>query len=111
MSVEYGESSGIIVDMEGPFGSGGGASVKFGEVNLPVSGWKGGESPYSQEVAIDAVSTVSMVDLRPGKDQLAGMMDFVLSVENDGGVITVYAFGKKPDKTFVIPVTITEVTV
>lgn len=111
MATEYGESSGITVDMEGPFGSGGGASVKMGEITLPAASWKGGESPYSQEVTIDAVSTASMIELRPNKDQLAALLDHMLTVENNGGVVTVYAFGKKPEQSYIIPISITEVAV
>lgn len=112
MALQYGSGSGISVFMDGPFGNAGGAKVKVTEIDLPASGWKGGESPYSQVVTVDGVSVNSKVDLQPSVEQLTEFheLDLAFTTENDAGVVTVYAVGDKPDKDYTVQVTILEVT-
>ena len=87
----------------------GGASV--GEVTLLSANWNGEANLYSQIVAIDGVTENSQVDLTPSVEQLVVFYEKDLSfvTENDGGVVTVYAIGQKPENDYTIQVTITEV--
>lgn len=90
-----------------------GSSVTLGEVTLLAANWVGTESPYSQVVAIDKVTEKSQVDLKPSVEQLAVFhdKDLAFMTENDGGVVTVYAIGDKPQNDYTIQVSITEVRV
>ena len=111
MAQQYGNSSSITVQMEGPFGGSGGAAVKLTEITLPAANWKGAISPYSQVVAVEGVSVNSKVDLQPSVEQLEIFhdKDIAFSTENDGGVVTVYAIGDKPTNDYTIQATILEV--
>lgn len=112
MALEYGQGGGISVKMAGPLGGGGGGSNgKMSQVALPASAWKGAESPFSQEVAIDAVSANSIVELRPTIEQIEQMLDFAITINNNGGVTTAYAIGRKPEQDLSLAVSVTEVTV
>ena len=111
MAQQYGTGTGISVQMAGPFGSAG-AAAKLTEIVLPAANWKGAISPYSQVVAVEGVSVNSMVDLQPSVEQLEIFhdKDIAFSTENDGGVVTVYAIGDKPQNDYTIQATIMEVT-
>lgn len=110
MATQYGEGGSISVMMEGPFG-GGGSSVKLAEVVLPVSEWKGAESPYSQAVTVDGISQNSMVNLQLSVEQLAQFhnKDITFTAVNENGTVTVYAIGDKPDGDYTIQATLFEV--
>ena len=110
MALQYGSGSSISVAMEGPFG-GSGTAVKLTQITLPAANWKGAESPYSQVVAVDGVSVNSMVNLQPSVEQLEIFhdKDIAFSTENDGGVVTVYAIGDRPQNDYTIQATIMEV--
>ena len=110
MALQYGAGGSFTVKMEGPYG-GSGTSVKLREITLLASAWKGGESPYSQVVAVEGVSVNSKVDLQPSVEQLEIFhdKDLAFSTENNGGVVTVYAIGDKPTNDYTIQVTIIEV--
>ena len=110
MAQQYGEGGGITVSMEGPFGSSG-TAVKLTEITLLASGWKGGESPYSQVVDVEGVSVNSMVNLQPSVEQLEIFhdKDIAFTTENDGGVVTVFAIGDKPTNDYTIQATLVEV--
>lgn len=110
MALQYGAGGTITVSMEGPFG-GGGTAVKLTEITLLASAWKGGESPYSQVVAVEGVSVNSMVNLQPSVEQLEIFhdKDLAFTTENDAGVVTVYAIGDKPANDYTIQATIMEV--
>ncbi len=88
-------------------------SAAIGEVTLLAANWKGETSPYSQVVTIAGVTESSQVDLTPNAEQLALFYykDLAFVTENDGGVVTVYAIGQKPEIDHTIQVTITEVNV
>lgn len=111
MVQQYGEGGSFTVKMEGPFGSGG-AAVKLTNITLLASAWKGGESPYSQVVDLEAVSVNSMVNLQPSVEQLEifSEKDISFTTENDGGIVTVYVVGDKPANDYTIQATILEVT-
>lgn len=85
--------------------------ARLGEVTILAKGWIGDESPYSQVVEVAGVTEHSQVDLTPSVEQLAVFHDKDLAfvTENDGGVVTVYAVGQKPQNDYTIQVTITEV--
>ena len=110
MAQQYGEGGSISVQMAGPFG-GGGTSAKITYITLRAADWKGAESPYSQVVAVDAVSVNSMVNLQPNVEQLENFRnkELALTTENDGGVVTVFAIGDKPTEDYTIQATILEV--
>lgn len=86
-------------------------AAKIGEVNLLADAWEGAESPYYQVVNIDGVTAHSQVDLTPSVEQLAIFYekDLTFVTENNGGVVTVYVIGQKPQNDYTIQVTITEV--
>lgn len=111
MAQQYGNTSGISVQMEGPFGGGGTSAVKLTEIYLPAANWKGAISPYSQVVTVEGVSVNSMVNLQPSVEQLEIFhdKDIAFCTENDGGVVTVYAIGDKPANDYTMQATIVEV--
>lgn len=89
-----------------------GAAAKIGYVSLLASAWvDAGEKLYSQIVNIEGVTANSQVDLTPSVEQLAIFYDKSIAfvAENEGGVVTVYAIGQKPENDYTIQVTITEV--
>ena len=89
------------------------SSSKIAYVDLLASNWVGDSSPYSQVVSIDGVTANSQVDLTPSIEQLVIFYekDLGFVAENEGGVVTVYAIGQKPENDYTIQVTMTEVQV
>ena len=88
--------------------------ARLGEVTLTASGWKpvgDSENLYSQVVTIDGVTKNTQVDLTPNSNQLEIFYDkdIAFVAENDGGVVTVYCIGQKPENYYTIQVTLTEV--
>ena len=110
MAQQYGSGGNFVVCMAGPFGSAG-TPTKITDITLLASEWKGAVSPYSQVVTCRGVSVNSMVNLQPSVDQLEGLRSKGVSLvpENDGGIVTVYAVGEKPDDDLIIQATILEV--
>lgn len=90
-----------------------GLSARIGNVTLVANNWVGESSPYSQVVTIEGVTEKSQVDLTPSVEHLSIFhhKDLAFVTENDGGVVTVYAIGQKPENDYTIQVTITEVIV
>ena len=84
---------------------------KISEVTLTQSAWVGAENLYSQIVNVEGVTANSQVDLTPSVQQLAIFYekDIAFVTENEGGIVTVYAIGQKPQNDYTIQVTITEV--
>lgn len=85
--------------------------AKIGYVNLPAANWVDEDNNlYSQVVAIEGVTERSQVDLTPNVEQLAIFYekDLTFVTENEGGTVTVYAIGQKPQNDYTIQVTITE---
>lgn len=87
-------------------------SIPASSVTLVASEWSGGGNRYSQAVAISGVSATTQVDLTPSEEQLAIFYDKSLAfvAENDGGIVTVYAIGQKPERDHTIQVKLTEVS-
>lgn len=86
-------------------------SARIAEVELLSSNWVGDMSPYSQVVHIEGITPFSQVDLTPSIEQLTVFYnkDLGFVTENEGGVVTVYAIGQKPENDYTVQVTITEV--
>lgn len=87
--------------------------ARIGEITILADGWEGNASPFSQVVEVEGVTENSQVDLTPSVEQLSIFYekDLAFVTENDGGVVTVYAIGQKPQNDYTIQVTITEVDV
>ena len=111
MAITYGSGGEITVTMAGPFGSVG-AAVRLTELILPAQGWKGGQSPYFQTVTPPGVSSLSKVDLLPSPQQLEQFrtLELAFTTENEGGQVTVYAIGSKPQFDLTFQASLTEVT-
>lgn len=88
------------------------SSPTIGEVELLAANWEGEANLYSQVVSIEGVTENSQVDLTPSVEQLVVFYekDLTFVTENDGGIVTVYAIGQKPENDYTIQVTITEVS-
>ena len=110
--LQFGNGGGISVTLEGPFGAVSSA-VRLVEIQLPASQWKGGASPYFQTTNIQGISIYSKVDLLPGPAQLEEFRakELAFTTENDGGVVTVYAIGSRPESDITMQAVITEVTI
>lgn len=89
------------------------AVARIGWVTILATAWEGEDNLYHQVVNIEGVTENSQVDLTPNVQQLAIFYEKDLSfvTENEGGVVTVYAIGQKPENDYTIQVTITEVEV
>lgn len=85
--------------------------ARISEITLLSARWEGEGNLYSQAVDVAGITEYSQVDLTPGVEQLAVFYekDLTFVTENDGGVLTVYAIGQKPENDYTIQVTITEV--
>jgi hypothetical protein len=109
---EYGSGGSYSVQMEGPFAIGGGSGgARMTELHAPVANWKGGESPYSQIVALENISTNSKVSIQLSADQLELFFDQTIAFTtcNEDGVVTLFAIGDKPKADCVFQTTIEEV--
>lgn len=107
MTQQYGAGGEIRVTLAGPFG-GSGAAQRLKELTLPAGNWKGAVSPYSQTVAVKGISLSSRVDLLP-EAALLQQLHCLLTAENDGGIVTVYAIGAKPAGDITLQAALTEV--
>ena len=95
------------------FKGNGGSFARIAEVTILADKWVGEQSPYSQVVQIADVTENSQVNLTPSVEQLAIFhnKDLAFVTENEGGIVTVYAIGDKPQNDYTIQATITEVYV
>ena len=86
-------------------------AAKIASISLPASKWTGSESLYSQIVSIAGITENSQVNLMPSIEQLAIFYekDINFITENDGGVVTVYVIGQKPQNDYTIQANIVEV--
>lgn len=111
---EYGSGGELSVTMDGPFvGSGGGSDVKITEVLVPASNWKGAASPYSQNITLEGITVNSIVNIQMSAEQLESLRDrkIAFTVENRGGVCTLFAVGDNPSVDVKIQATISGATV
>ncbi len=108
MAVQYGGTGGYRVQLRGPYG---GVSIRAVGVEIPADGWKGAVSPFSREIGVEGVTAGCKIDLQPGPEQLETMrsLGMGLAAENDGGTVTLYAYGSKPREAMTIQATIMEV--
>jgi hypothetical protein len=112
MSLGYGEGGNFTVKMDGPFGSSGsGGALKMVSISAPAANWKGGESPFSQVVAVDGVTVSSKVDVQLTVDQMKTFDGLIIAFQavNNNGVITLFSYGNKPIADIVLQATISEV--
>ncbi len=88
-------------------------AVRVADIALLAANWKGDASPYSQVVEIPGVTEYSQVDLTPSVEQLTIFheKDLTFVTENEGGTVTIYAIGQKPENDYEIQATIKEVSV
>ena len=88
-----------------------GSAATIGVVELLAERWVGSDNLWSQQVSIDGVTENSQVDLTPSAEQLAVFhrKDLTFVTENEGGVVTVFVIGQKPQHDYTVQVTITEV--
>ena len=109
MSIEYGTGT-LEVTLEGPFGNGANAT-RIVSFTALATGWKGGESPWFQTVEVPGVSAASKVDIQLRADQLQQLheKDIAFTTENEGGVVTLWAIGDKPEEDLTFQATLTEV--
>lgn len=91
----------------------GAKTSRLGSVTLLASAWVGSGNLYSQVVAIDGITEYSQVNLTPTVSQMATFYekDITFITENDGGVVTVYVIGQKPQNDYTIQANIVEVSV
>lgn len=109
MAQQYGNQSSYSVQMAGPFGSS--VTAKVSELTVKADSWKNAQSPYSQVVDLADVSANSQVNIQLSVEQITALSEKILgfTATNDGGEVTVYAFGDKPTEDYTFQVTITEV--
>lgn len=88
-------------------------AARITSVSLPASKWVGSGTLYSQVVTIDGITENSQVNLTPSVEQLSIFYekDLTFVTENDGGVVTIYVIGQKPQNDYTIQANIVEVIV
>lgn len=97
----------------GPKGDKGDSDVRLVTLSLPVAGWVGTASPYTQTVAIPDGTVSTRVDLYPDASQLAllqGESYDALVIQNNSGVFTAVSVGGKPSADLSFQACLTEVT-
>lgn len=93
---------------------GGSSPARLTSVTIRASAWQTtADNLHSQVVTIDGVTPYSKVDLLPSVEQLAIFhnKDVAFVTENEGGVVTVYAIGDRPQLDYTMQAQITEVVV
>lgn len=86
--------------------------VPVTSITLLASAWTGSGSLYSQVVPMVGITENSQVNLTPSVEQLAIFYekDITFVTENNGGELTVYVIGQRPQNDYTIPVNVVEVT-
>ena len=86
-------------------------AARVASVSLPASKWTGSGNLYSQVVSISGITENSQVNLAPSVEQLSIFYekDITFVTENEGGVVTVYVIGQKPQNDYTIQADIVEV--
>lgn len=90
-------------------GGTGGTVVKATQIALPADSWYGGAGVWSQIVEVAEASAFSKIDLQPTTEQVNMLQSTALTTENVDGIITVYAYGDKPETDLTMQATLTEV--
>ena len=85
--------------------------LKMATVSLPSENWAGANSPFSQTVTVNGITSNSKIDLQPTPEQIVELQDadIILMISNNNSIATAYAFGTKPIKDYEMQVLITEV--
>ena len=85
--------------------------VPASSVTLLANAWVADGDKHSQVVEVSGVTAHTKVDLQPTAEQLEEFHYKVLAfvTENDGGKVTVYSIGDKPENDHTIQITKTEV--
>lgn len=88
-------------------------TARLGSITLLASAWTGSGNLYSQVVTAEGITEYSQVNLTPTVEQMAIFYekDITFITENDGGVVTVYVIGQKPQNDYTIRTSIVEVSV
>lgn len=88
-------------------------ATSISTITLLADSWTGANSPYSQTVSINGVTSNSMVDLQPTPAQLAVWQDegWAFTTLNDSGTVYVYVAGGQPSEDITVQVKIQEVVV
>lgn len=86
-------------------------AARIADITLLASKWVGSGTLYSQVVSIAGVTENSQVNLTPSVEQLSIFYnkDLTFITENDGGMVTVYVIGQKPQNDYTIQADIVEV--
>lgn len=86
--------------------------VRMANIALRASAWVGSGNLYSQVINIAGITENSQINLTPSVEQLSVFYekDITFITENDGGVVTVYVIGQKPQNDYTIAANIVEVT-
>ncbi len=80
-------------------------------ITLTASAWTGSDDRYSQVVSVPGVTAKSQVNLTPSMEQVDIFYEknITFVTKNEGGVVTVYVIGQKPENNYTMPATIVEV--
>jgi hypothetical protein len=83
------------------------------EVNVAIlaAAWVGSNNRYSQVVSVPGVTANSQVNLTPSLEQIDIFYEknITFLTENNGGQITVYVIGQKPENDYTMPAKVVEV--
>jgi hypothetical protein len=106
--VHFGRAGELRAALKGPYGS---IAIRAVELTLPQDAWKGAVSPWSQTVEVPGAGLTSKIDLQPDPEQREQMRcaGLALAAVNDNGLVTVLAFGARPEEDMTLQVTVTEV--
>jgi hypothetical protein len=106
--VHFGRAGELRAELKGPYGS---VAIRVEELTLREDAWRGAVSPWSQTVEVPGAGLTSKIDLQPDQEQLEQMrcLGMALAAVNDNGLVTVLAFGARPEEDMTLQVTVTEV--
>ena len=106
--VHFGRAGELRVELKGPYGS---VAIRAVELTLRADAWRGAVSPWSQTVEVPGAGLTSKIDLQPDSEQLERMrcLGMALAAVNDSGLVTVLAFGARPEADMTLQATVTEV--
>ena len=106
--VHFGRAGELRAELKGPYGS---IAIRAVELTLREDAWRGAVSPWSQTVEIPGAGSTSKIDLQPDPGQLEQMrcLGLALAAVNDNGLVTVLAFGARPEEDMTLQATVTEV--
>ena len=94
-------------------GAGTGQSARMVTLTLPAEIWTGSGRCYAQQVEVPGAASCSQVNLTPTVAQLIQFCekDWSFLTENDGGTVTVYLLGERPEEDLTLQASVEEVWV